>query len=162
MMKASRVFPRTLAIALVAGSVWIAGCATPTQSGSTYHPGEARRPMSVQMATVQALRDVRIEPNQPAGVGTGAGAVIGGIAGSNVGGGRGAAIATVLGAVAGGVGGSYAERAMGTKAGVEITVRTDDGQTFAVVQQTGNEQFSVGQRVRVLRDPANGQTRVAL
>ena len=161
-MKASRIFPRALAVALIAGSALVAGCATPSQTGSTYHPGEARRPMSVQMATVQALRDVRIEQSQPHGVGTGAGAVIGGIAGSNIGGGRGAAIATVLGAVAGGVGGSYAERAIGTKSGVEITVRTDDGQTFAVVQQAGDERFEVGQRVRVLRDPASGHTRVGL
>lgn len=153
---------KALMAATLAAAVALTGCATPRQSGSTYTPADARRPMSVQMGTVQGLRDVRIENNRPAGIGTGAGAIVGGIAGNTIGGGRGAAIATVLGALAGGVGGSYAERAAGNKAGVEITVRTDDGQTFAIVQEAGDESFEVGQRVRVLRDPSNGQTRVAL
>lgn len=153
---------RIVAIVAVVAATALAGCATPTRSGSTYTPGEARRPMSVQMGTVQALRDVRIENDRPQGVGTGAGAVVGGVAGSNIGGGKGAVIGTVLGAVAGGVGGSFAERSLGTKAGLEITVRTDDGQTFAIVQEAASDRFAVGQRVRVLRDPANGQTRVSL
>ncbi len=151
-----------LAGAAIAGALLVAGCATPTQSGSSYNTSEVRRPMSVQMATVQAVRDVRIEQARQQGVGTGAGAVVGGIAGSTIGQGRGAAVGTVIGAVAGGVAGSYAERGMSNKAGLEITVRTDDGQTFAVVQESAGEQFAVGQRVRVLRDPANGQTRVSI
>lgn len=153
---------RTLAVASIAACALLAGCATPTQSGSTYSTSEARRPMSVQMATVQAIRDVRIETTRQPGVGTGAGAIVGGIAGSNIGQGKGAAIGTVLGALAGGVAGSYGEKGFGTKAGLEITVRTDDGQTFAIVQEAGGDQFAVGQRVRVLRDPANGQTRVSM
>ena len=162
-MKSSKqILGKALGAATLAAAVALTGCATPTQSGSTYDSADARRPMSVQMGTVQGLRDVQIENSRPSGIGPAGGAVVGGIAGSAVGGGRGAVLATVLGALAGGVGGSFAERAAGNKAGVEITVRTDDGQTFAIVQQASNERFEVGQRVRVLRDPSNGQTRVAL
>lgn len=154
---------RILAAAAASVTLLLAGCATPTQSGSSYNAFELRRPMSVQMATVQALREVRIERPQQAGpgLGSGAGAVVGGVAGSNIGQGRGAIIGTVIGAVAGAVGGSFLERGASAKTGVEVTVRTDDGQTFAIVQEAGDDRFAVGQRVRVLRDPSTGQTRVS-
>jgi len=87
--------------------------------------------------------------------------VVGGVAGSNIGKGRGAVIGTVLGAVAGGVVGSHAEQSLSDRAALEITVRTDAGRTFAVVQEAGGENFAPGQRVRILTDPVKGTTRVS-
>jgi outer membrane lipoprotein SlyB len=42
--------------------------------------------------------------------------------------------------------------------GLEITVRTDNGQTFAVTQADDGERFNIGDRVRILE--SGGQARV--
>lgn len=162
MVRSKILTARTLAaLALVAGAVTLAGCAAPSTAGHTYTSSEARRPMEVQTGVIQAIREVRLERDQQTGVGTGAGAVVGGVAGSNIGGGRGQIIGSVLGAVAGGVVGSHAEQSLSNRAALEITVRTDAGRTFAVVQEAGGETFSPGQRVRIITDPARGTTRVS-
>lgn len=145
---------------LVAAATALAGCAAPSTAGHTFTAGEARRPMQVENGTVIAVREVRLEREQT-GVGTGAGAVVGGVAGSNVGGGSGRIVAGVLGAVAGGVLGSHAEQGLSNRSALEITLRTDAGNTFAVVQEAGGETFAPGQRVRVLTDPARGTVRVS-
>lgn len=146
---------------LFAGVLLAAGCAAPSTAGHTYKASEARRPMQVETGTIQAIRDVRLEQDQPSGAGTGAGAIVGGIAGSTVGKGRGAAVGTVLGAVVGGVAGSHAEQSLSNRSALEITVRTDSGRTFAVVQEAGGESFAPGQRVRIITDPARGTTRIS-
>jgi outer membrane lipoprotein SlyB len=92
-------------------------------------------------------------------VGTLGGAVIGGIAGSNVGGGRGAAIATVLGAIAGGVAGAAAEEGITRKKALEITIKLESGRTIAVVQTEDEVTFQPNEMVRVLTSPS--ATRVA-
>lgn len=125
--------------------------------GDTYQRGEARRTMVVQFGTVEAVRAVRLEGTKSP-VGTVAGAAVGGIAGSGVGGGRGAAVATVIGAVAGGLAGAALEEGVTRKPGVEVTVRLENGQILAVVQEDSGEGLRLGERVRVLRD--GGTTRV--
>jgi outer membrane lipoprotein SlyB len=144
--------------AIVLLSFLAAGCAS-NLSGETYSREDARAVQQVEFATVEYVRPVVIEGSQ-SGAGAAAGAVIGGIAGSSAGEGKGQQIATAVGAIAGALAGNAAEKA-GTRAqGVEITVKTDDGRTFAVVQQASkDETFKVGDRVRVLY--LNGQTRIA-
>ena len=144
-------------IAIVAiAAIFASGCAAPSRTGYTYTDREALRPMAV----IEAIREVRLERSRPDGVGSAAGAVVGGVAGSNVGGGSGRIIGSVLGAVAGGVAGSHIEQSATTRQALEITVRTDRGRTFAVVQEAGGEQFAPGQRVRILTD-SRGVTRVS-
>lgn len=150
---------RTISIASLALLTLLAtGCAS-NLSGETYSRADARAVQQVEFATVQYVRPVVIEGSK-SGVGSVAGAVIGGIAGSSAGEGKGQQIATAVGAIVGGIAGTAAEE-KGTRAqGVEITVKTDDGRTFAVVQQASkDETFKVGDRVRVLY--LNGNTRVA-
>lgn len=152
---------RWILLPVVAAATTLAGCAAPSTAGHTYTAGEARRPMQVETGTVIAVREVRLERDQQTGVGSGAGAVVGGVAGSNVGGGSGRIVGGVLGAVAGGVLGSHAEQGLSNRSALEITLRTDAGNTFAVVQEAGGEQFAPGQRIRVLTDPARGTVRVS-
>ena len=114
--------------------------------------------MTVQFGTIESVRAVQLEGTKTP-IGPVAGAAVGGIAGSGVGGGRGSAVAAVLGAVAGGVAGSALEEGVTRTAGVEVTVRLDNGQYLAVVQADGGEGFRAGERVRVLRDA--GTTRVS-
>jgi outer membrane lipoprotein SlyB len=137
------------AVAAVAAVVLVAGCAQGLGGGS-YTREEARREQNVRMGTVESVRPVQIEGTR-SGVGPAAGAVIGGIAGSGVGQGRGSSVAAVLGGVAGGVAGQAIEQGATRRAGVEITVKLDNGELKAIVQEA-DETFRAGERVRILSD----------
>lgn len=140
---------------LVASMAVLGGCAS-SMSGGAYSREQARQVQEVKMGVVESVRQVRIEGTKSP-VGTGAGAVVGGIAGSNVGGGKGSTVGAILGAVAGGVAGSALEEGVMSKDGLEITVKLDGGRMIAVTQEA-DEQFRVGERVRVLS--GGGVTRV--
>ena len=145
---------RWLALSIIVGL--LSGCAGGSSSGSVYTPGQAQREQTVRMGVVEGVRQVTIE-RAPSGVGAVAGGVIGGVAGSNVGQGKGATIGSVLGAVAGGVAGQALEGGIGRKAGLEITVKLDNGELRAITQEA-DEQFKPGERIRLLS--GNGVTRV--
>ena len=145
---------RWLALAITVGV--LSGCAGGSSSGSVYTPSQAQREQTVRMGVVEGVRQVTIE-RAPSGVGAVAGGVIGGVAGSNVGQGKGATIGSVLGAVAGGVAGQALEGGIGRKAGLEITVKLDNGELRAITQEA-DEQFKPGERVRLLS--GSGVTRV--
>ena len=145
---------RWLALSIIVGL--LSGCAGGSSSGSVYTPGQAQREQTVRMGIVEGVRQVTIE-RAPSGVGAVAGGVIGGVAGSNVGQGKGATIGSVLGAVAGGVAGQALEGGIGRKAGLEITVKLDNGELRAITQEA-DEQFKPGERVRLLS--GSGVTRV--
>lgn len=148
---------RTFAIVLVAAStLLLAGCPAGL-GGKDYSRSQARTVQEVQMGIVESVREVNIEGTKTP-IGAGAGAVVGGVAGSTVGGGRGTAIATTVGAVLGGLGGAAAEEAVTRQKGVEITVKLDSGRMIAITQ-AADEEFRVGDRVRVLT--GGGTTRVS-
>lgn len=139
---------KTTLTTLAACALLIAGCAT-SQSGSSYSQGQAQREMNVRMGVVESVRQVTLEGNK-SGAGSAVGGIIGGIAGSNIGGGeRGSAVGTILGAVGGAVAGHALEEGITKKAGLEITVKFDNGSMSAITQEA-DEQFRVGERVRVL------------
>lgn len=146
----------TLTATAAATLVLITGCAT-SSSGASYTQSQARHEMMVRLGVVESARPVQIEGSK-SGVGTMTGAVVGGAAGSKVGQGRGSAVAAVVGAVAGGIAGSALEGSATKKAGVEITVRLENGSLIAVTQEA-DEVFRPGERVRVLT--GGGVTRVA-
>lgn len=145
-------------IAAAAAALLLAGCATQQRSASVYRAGEAQREQVVRMAVIESVREVTIDRGQT-GVGTGAGAVVGGIAGSTVGQGRGSAVGAVLGAVVGGIAGQAIENNSSKVPGVELTVRLDNGELRAIVQETDGQQFRPGDRVRLLSQ--GGVTRVS-
>lgn len=144
---------RVLLIALA--TVTLAGCAS-SKSGSAYTRDQTRQEMIVRTGVVESVREVQIEGTK-SGVGTAAGAVVGGVGGSNVGGGKGQIVGAVVGAVVGGMAGAAIEEGVTKKTGLEITVRLDNGQLTAVVQE-GDEIFHAGERVRLLSGA--GGTRV--
>ena len=154
-MRNSKLFTATV----VALSLALGGCAS-SLTGDTYSRDEARKVQAVRMGTIEMLRPVKIEGTKTP-IGAGAGAVIGGVAGSGVGGGRGSAVAAVIGAVAGGLLGAATEEGLTRTQGVEITVREDDGNLRAYVQEVDPaQQFRVGDRVRIAS--VNGTSRVTL
>lgn len=132
------------------------GCAS-SRSGKAYSRDEARRVQSVQSGTVLAVQKVVIEGTKTP-VGAAAGAVIGGVAGRGAGDTTGDRVRGAAGAVVGGVVGAAAEEGLTRRAGLEITVRLDNGETISVVQEA-DQKFSVNDRVRVLTQP-NGTTRI--
>jgi len=146
---------KRIVIALAAIAL-LAGCAG-SESGSSYSRGQTRGEMSVRMGVVESVRHVQIEGAR-SGTGTVAGAVVGGVAGSEIGHGKGSTVGSVLGAVLGGMAGQAIEEKTTKKAGLEITIKLDNGQLIAVTQEA-DEQFSPGERVRVLS--GGGATRVS-
>lgn len=139
--------------------VLLASCAQDSMTGDTYSRGETRQAQTVRQGRITAIRPVKIEGDHQAG--TLVGGLAGGLLGSNLGKGRASNTAGAIGgALLGGAVGSRAEQAMGSRQGVEITVRLDDGSSLAVVQEvSSNERFYVGDSVRVLYN--GGRTRVA-
>jgi outer membrane lipoprotein SlyB len=69
-------------------------------------------------------------------------------------------LATLGGVGLGAVAGSQAEKSMGSRQGIEIEVRLDNGKTLSVTQEVNpNEPFAKGERVRVLYN--GGRARVS-
>ena len=144
-----------IAVSMVAGLSM--SCAS-SRSGSVYSRDQARQSQVVQSGVVTGVRSVLIEGTKTP-VGTLAGGALGGVAGSTVGGGKGRTLMTVLGALGGAAAGTAAEEGLTRKQGLEITVRLDNGNVLAVVQEA-DEAFSVGESVKVLSG-SDGTTRVS-
>lgn len=143
-------------LAALAATALLAGCAT-SKSGDVYSRDEALREQSVRLATVESVRPVTIQGTR-SGIGAAAGGIAGGVAGSGVGHGKGSTIAGVLGAVGGGIAGQAIEEGTTRKNGVEITVRLQNGELRAIVQEE-TDKFVAGQKVRLLT--SGGVTRVS-
>jgi outer membrane lipoprotein SlyB len=147
---------KVVPLAALTALALLAGCAS-SKRGDVYSRDEARREQSVRLATVESVRPVMIEGTRTP-IGTVAGGAIGGIAGSGVGQGRGSSAAAVLGAVGGGLAGAAVEEGITRKQGVEITVRLENGELRAIVQEE-SDKFVAGQKVRLLT--SGGVTRVS-
>lgn len=157
-MNHSSTFLRiTAAAALVASALVVSGCANHSASSSVYTYGQAQNEQIVRLGTVQSVRYVTIQSEQPSGFGGLSGAAIGGVAGSTIGGGRGKTLATIGGGILGALAGNAIENQVDKKQGLEITVTMDNGETRAIAQEA-DIMFTAGQRVRVLS--GNGPTRV--
>lgn len=126
--------PSRLAVgAFLALSLAVTGCA------GTYGAGQAT-PSSVGVAStiregvVTGVREVQIRPDNSV-VGAGVGAVLGGLAGSELGGGDKAQTAGAIGgAVLGGLAGNEAGKAMNTRPGYAYTVRFNSGEIKEIIQ----------------------------
>lgn len=150
-------FKRGLVLPLVLALAAAAGCATPGLGGGDYSRSQTRGEQSIRLGVVEQVRQVKIDGTRT-GAGAAGGAVLGGVAGTGAGGGRGQVAATVAGAILGGVLGQGVENSATSKEGVEVTIQLDSGKLIAVTQEA-DEQFRVGDRVRVLS--GGGVTRVS-
>jgi outer membrane lipoprotein SlyB len=134
----------------IASVLSLSACVSTANSGSVYRSYQTQNEMSVRLGVVDSVREVTIDKGR-SGVGTLTGAALGGIAGSGLGGGRGATASGIVGAVVGGVIGSNIESNANQRRGLEITVRLDNGDLKAITQDA-DEQFHLGERVRLLSD----------
>ena len=127
----------------------LVSCFPKELTGDSYSRNEVGQAQQIRTGTVESVRYVKIQGGQKAG--TTIGAIAGGIAGSQIGGGSGETLGALGGAAAGAIAGGAVEQGVGNKQGVELTIRFDDGETEAFVQQhTERETFNNGDRVRVL------------
>jgi outer membrane lipoprotein SlyB len=134
----------------------LTGCAS-SRSGEVYSRDQARRTQTVQLGTVEFVKEVQIEGTK-SGLGTVGGGIAGGVAGSTIGGGRGSTLSALGGAAVGAIAGTLAEEKLTKKKGLEITVKLDNGAVIAVVQEA-DVLFAPGDRVRVLTG-TDGTTRI--
>jgi outer membrane lipoprotein SlyB len=144
-------------VAAALGALLAGGCAYPGRGASDYRAYETRGEQSVRFGIVESVREVHIDPRDT-GVGTAGGAVLGGLAGSNVGGGNGQIAGAIGGAILGGIIGQNVEKSANERRGVEVTVLLDSGKYIAVVQEA-DDAFRPGDRVRILTG-RGGSTRV--
>lgn len=116
----------------IAAALALSGCATlpPGMTGQFpssplhYTQPEAQTIQPVEIGTVVAVRSVPIQTDSTrAVVGSGVGALAGGLLGHQVGGGNGKTLATVAGAVAGAIGGNMVAAQAYKQPGIAITVQ---------------------------------------
>ena len=139
-----------IALAAAVAATVLTGCAAPGLGSGSYSRQQARAEQTVRMGYVESVREVKLEGTRT-GVGAGAGAVAGGVAGSAVGHGHGSALAAIAGALIGGLAGQAVEQGVTAKPGVEVTVKLDNGNMVAIMQEA-DETFRPGDRVRILSD----------
>lgn len=144
-------------IALAAVVALTACTAQESLSGSAYSRSSARKAHSVKLGTIISIEEVLIEGDGGA-AGSVGGGLLGAVVGSQFGGGSTKAITGVAGGIVGAVAGSQVEHKLTQRKGIEITVQLDNGDCMVVVQEPGDDVFSIGQKVRVLH--GDGQDRV--
>ena len=143
---------------LALSTLLLLGACASEKTGEVYTRDQVRQVQTYKVGVIESLRDVRIEGTKSQ-VGTTAGTLIGGIAGSGASQGKTGQVASVIGAVVGGMAGAAAEEAYTRENGLEISIKLDDGNHISVVQaKSESETFKVGDKVRVLESA--GVTRV--
>ncbi len=88
-----------------------------------------------------------------------AGGALGAVAGNAIGGGSGRRLTTVGGLIGGAAAGNAIENAAARRAGLEITVQLDNGET-RVIAQEADVPISAGQRVQIVTQ--GGTSRVGV
>lgn len=123
-------------------------CATEYTPPNTPYGGIARPGIAYSgYGVVQSVELVK-QDNNGAGLGTIAGAVVGGVVGNQVGAGRGNTAATVIGAAGGAyIGHELENRQQQNAEAYKITVRMENG-SYQTLMYSTNPGFRVGDRVR--------------
>jgi outer membrane lipoprotein SlyB len=122
-----------------------------TTQGSAYPTQQTYYGYGVVHSIERVSQDPTVTGGSGIGLGTVAGAVVGGLVGNQIGGGSGKTAATVLGAAGGGYIGHQIENRDQVQAQPDlqkITVRMSDGSYQAVLQPLDAD-FRVGDRVRI-------------
>ena len=135
---------------IAAALVLALGACAPGLGSGDYSRGQVGAVNQTDRGTVVAVRQVRIEGTK-SGVGSGAGAALGGVGGAALGQGRvSTAIGAIGGAVIGGVAGAAAEEGLTRQVGHEYTVRRSNGSVVTIVQAAEGNALPPGSPVLIL------------
>ena len=146
-----------IAILLLSAPFILAGCAS-EKGGDVYTRDQVQQVQHFKVGTIESVHKVRIEGTKTP-IGTTAGTIVGGIAGSGAAQGKTGQVAAVLGAVVGGVVGAAAEEGYTREDGFEYSIKLEDGNYISVVQAANkDEDIKAGDKVRVIE--SDGVTRV--
>ena len=150
MIKTQLVLP--LGIFLLLG-----GCAS-EKGGDVYSRDQVQQVQHFKIGIVESVHKVRIEGTKSQ-VGTTAGTIVGGIAGSGAAQGKTGQVAAVVGAIVGGMAGAAAEEGYTREDGIEYAIKLEDGNYISVVQAANKlEEIKPGDKVRIIE--SDGVTRV--
>lgn len=139
-------------------SIGLVGCGGNTLKPNTYAERVVGSRSYVTMARVESVRKVEIEGGT-SGIGSGTGVLLGGAAGYNtIGKGSGRTYGALLGAMLGWAASSAIEKNMNSRAGVELTVLTENRSRYVLVQDDDGTVFNIGDVVKLVDN--NGKTRV--
>lgn len=116
-------------------------------AGPAYTAAPAVDPYAGQVVSVNTVKT----PEPTTGLGALGGAVIGGLAGTQIGNGRGRTAATIVGALGGGLAGNTVEHAVHKATTYDVQVRMEDGSYRNFSYQT-DPGLQAGQRVHVSGD----------
>ena len=146
-----------IAILLMSAAFILVGCAS-EKGGDVYTRDQVRQVQHFKVGTIESVHKVRIEGTKSP-VGSTAGTIVGGIAGSGASQGKTGQVAAVLGAVVGGVAGAAAEEAYTREDGFEYSIKLEDGNYISVVQAANkDEDIKAGDKVRIIE--SDGVARV--
>jgi outer membrane lipoprotein SlyB len=136
----------------LAGVLVLSACASPRTPTNTYQSVPQPRSVYSGYGTVQSIdtvkQDYRGVGGTGYGLGTLAGAVIGGVAGHQVGSGKGNTAATVVGSAGGAYVGHQLEKRNQAPDAYAFTVRMDGG-SYQTLTQASTGGLRVGDRVRI-------------
>lgn len=135
-------------LAALLATVMAAGCAS-SASSKVYPRHQAQHAWTVEYGKVAGIDAVAIE-GEHSYLGRVGGGYVGYEVGRAVVEGSGRGVAGAVGAVAGAVAGETIEERATREQALQITVDLDKGSTIAVVQ-AADQQFAVGERVKILR-----------
>lgn len=142
--------PSVLPVAALLALILAVPACAPTNTGSTFTPGQMGSAAPVSFGTILSARPVQVQGGT-GGLGGVGGAVAGGLVGSTIGGDwRAQMLGGVGGALVGGVAGAAAERSLSSGTAVAFVVQEDRGSAFEVVQ-TNEESLAAGERVMISR-----------
>jgi outer membrane lipoprotein SlyB len=135
-------------------SVGLNGCAGTPVGGRDYHTNQVRGMGSVQEGVILAIRPVNIHeaPGSFGGsnyLGSTIGAALGGLLGGQVTHGDARYVAGTIGAAVGATLGSHVGSYVAKQQGVELDILLSNSNQRIIATQGADEQFQVGQRVRV-------------
>lgn len=137
----------SIAVPLVLAAIFSAGCQG--TGGDLFGSREQTQQIASNVNGSGTIQSVdRVPRSQGIGLGTLAGAAVGGLIGNQVGGGTGRTVATVAGAAGGAYAGHEVEKRRNAGEIYKVTIRMDDGTTQSFAQENA-PQVSAGDRVRI-------------
>ncbi|MEG9883983.1 MAG: hypothetical protein V6Z86_05085 [Hyphomicrobiales bacterium] len=144
----SRLFGLRFAILMLVFLPFMTGCAS-NSAGDTYNASELNRESTIERGVIVAMRQVKISGGND-GIGSVAGAGIGGTLGSYLGNDkRTNIVGGIVGAVAGGLAGHAVEGAVDADKATEFLIEKTDGKEVSIVQKNADK-LRVGDRVRIV------------
>ncbi|WP_373974393.1 hypothetical protein NT239_12180 [Chitinibacter sp. SCUT-21] len=140
-----------LTACILASTSLLSACIT-ADSANVYKKNEMKQLTTARAGVIENIRDVKMDDSST-GIGSIAGAVIGGLgASSHIGKGSGAVVSGVIGSILGGLLGNKIETNITRKPAKELTILMKDNAQRLVVVQDADLNFSVGQHVDVITD----------